>query len=67
VACHGKSEYGEVSKKDKRATVCGSLALFPRELEDSLNYDLVINTEHLSFEDATSIIAIHSVPRKARP
>jgi cytidylate kinase len=30
---------------------------FHAELEDSLNYDLVINTEHMSFEEATSIIA----------
>jgi len=29
---------------------------FKAELEDPINYDLVINTEHLSNEDATSII-----------
>jgi cytidylate kinase len=29
---------------------------FKAELEDQLNYDLVINTEHLSFQDASSII-----------
>ncbi len=29
---------------------------FHAALEDPINYDLVINTEHLSFEDATSII-----------
>jgi cytidylate kinase len=29
---------------------------FKTELEDPLHYDLVINTEHLSFEDAASII-----------
>jgi len=29
---------------------------FKAELEDPIHYDLVINTEHLSFEDATSII-----------
>lgn len=29
---------------------------FKAELEDPIYYDLVINTEHLSFEDATSII-----------
>lgn len=29
---------------------------FKAELEDPLNYDMVINTEHLSFDDAASII-----------
>jgi cytidylate kinase len=29
---------------------------FKAELEDPIHYDLVINTEHLSFEDAASII-----------
>jgi cytidylate kinase len=29
---------------------------FKTELEDPIHYDLVINTEHLSFEDAASII-----------
>jgi cytidylate kinase len=29
---------------------------FKTELEDPIHYDLIINTEHLSFEDAASII-----------
>ena len=36
---------------------------FHAALEDSLHYDLVINTEHLSFNDAASII-VDALPLK---
>ena len=36
---------------------------FHADLEDSLHYDLVINTEHFSFEDAASIV-INALPFK---
>lgn len=36
---------------------------FHAELEDSLHYDLVINTEHFSFADAASIV-INALPFK---
>ncbi|MFC2021588.1 AAA family ATPase [Chloroflexota bacterium] len=37
---------------------------FQAELEDPMNYDLVLNAEHLSFEAATSII-VGALPFKA--
>ncbi len=36
---------------------------FKAELEDPVNYDLVINTEHLSFETAASVV-VGAVPLK---
>ena len=38
---------------------------FQAELEDPAYYDLVINTEHLSFEAAASI-AVHALPFKGQ-
>jgi cytidylate kinase len=37
---------------------------FKSDLEDPLNYDLVINTEHLSFE-AAAIVAVNALPLKS--
>ena len=52
---------GEKAAKERITRFDGSRQEFTRkyfkaELEDPLNYDLVINTEHLTFEDVTLII-----------
>ena len=52
---------GEKAAKEQIKRVDGSRLEFTRkyfkaELEDPLNYDLVINTEHLTFEDVTLVI-----------
>jgi cytidylate kinase len=54
-----KLDRGEAKKEMDRRDISRrefTKRYFHSELENPLHYDLVINTEHISFEDATSII-----------
>ena len=54
-----KLDGGEAKKEMDRGDISRrefTKRYFHSELENPLHYDLVINTEHISFEDATSII-----------
>ena len=59
----------ESAKREIARTDCSSREFIKRyfhaELESPLNYDLVINTEHLTFGDAAAVVS-SAVPSKER-